>query len=77
MGIINRAWWVRSIIRVLQHIVDVSDSARRFFQSKQEESALKRTGKYATKVTQQRRRNRITRVSVYLIYLTTKNGSEI
>ena len=33
-----------------------------FFQSKSEESALKTSGKYSSKIVQQRRRNRITRV---------------
>ena len=40
-----------------------TDAARRFFQSKCE-AALKSSGKYERKVTQQRRQNRLTRVSV-------------
>lgn len=40
-----------------------TDAARRFFQTKCEEEALKDKGKYKHKVTQQRRRNRLIRVS--------------
>lgn len=41
------------------------DTARRFFQSRSEEESLKEKGKYQHKVDQQRRRNRVLRVSWY------------
>ncbi len=42
------------------------DASRRFFQSKTEEQSLKEKGKYSLKVTQQRRQNRIKRVSIFV-----------
>ena len=46
-------------------IMCYADAARRFFQLKCDEEALKDKGKYGLKVTLQRRRNRILRVSCY------------
>lgn len=40
----------------------ISDSLRRFFQTKVEEAALKEKGSYSLKVQRQRRRNRIVKV---------------
>ena len=45
--------------------------SRRFFQTTTEVSALKDKGKYGIKVTQRRRRNQITRVSLALIIILT------
>ena len=53
----------KAISLIYGHFID---AARRFFQTTTEVSALKDKGKYGMKVTQQRRRNRITRVSLGL-----------
>ena len=42
--------------------IEIADAARRFFQSKLEESSLKQKGTYTKKVQSQRRRNRIVKV---------------
>ncbi len=50
----------------MQHYIYASlhvDAARRFYQTKVEEANLKDNGKYETKLVQQRRQNRIKRVS--------------
>ena len=44
-------------------IIDFLDAARRFFQTKCDDRHLKENGKYDAKIVQQRRRNRLNRVS--------------
>ena len=58
-------WWYSSLcdsLSLYQYGFNSVDAARRFFQSKCEESALKARGTYDNKVKAQRRRNRLVKV---------------
>ena len=57
-------------------IFNYVDAARRFFQSKLQESSLKEKGKYTDKVKETRQRNRINGVSIIhsVIHMCSRHG---
>lgn len=68
MNMVTFLWKLRIPSTPLSCVLSTIDAARRFFQTKSDETSLKERGKYSTKVKQQRRRNRITRVRSCVIW---------